>query len=101
MFIYTSTFHHYLTPTINTVHGNVFLWLYLYSWKNWRIKTNNKETRQIFEKKCGHNEAVFRLILDFSKAYDPVWKEILYNTLSEFVIHMELVRLIKMCLTEI
>ena len=35
----------------------------------------------------------------FKKAYDSVRGEDLYNILTEFVIPMELVRLIKMCLT--
>jgi len=37
--------------------------------------------------------------MDFKKAYDSVRREVLYNILVEFGIPMELVRLIKMCLT--
>jgi hypothetical protein len=51
--------------------------------------------RQILEKKCEYNET------DFKKAYDSVRREVLYNVLRDFGIHMKLVRLIKMCLNEI
>ena len=40
------------------------------------------------------------LFIDFKKAYDSVSREVLYNILIKFGIHMKLVRLIKMCLTE-
>ena len=48
-------------------------------------------------RKWEYNEAVHQL---FKKAYDSVRREVLYNILSEFVMPMKLVRLIKMCLTE-
>jgi len=38
--------------------------------------------------------------MDFKKAYDTVRGEVLYDILIEFDIHMKLVRLIKVCLTE-
>jgi len=57
--------------------------------------------RQILEKKWGYNEAVHQLFIDCKKAYDSVRREVLYNILIEFGISMKLVRLIKMCLTEI
>ena len=41
------------------------------------------------------------LFIDFKKAYDSVRKEALYNILIEFGIPKKLVRLIKMCLTEL
>ena len=41
-----------------------------------------------------------QLFIDFKKAYDSVRREALYNILIEFGIPKELVRLIKMCLTE-
>jgi hypothetical protein len=37
--------------------------------------------------------------IDFTKAYDLVRWEVLYNILIEFSIPMQLIRLIKMCLT--
>jgi hypothetical protein len=51
-------------------------------------------------KKWEYNKAVHQLFIDFKTAYDPVRREVLYNILIEIVITMELVRLIKMCLTE-
>jgi len=47
-----------------------------------------------------YSEAVRQLFIDFKKAYDSVRKEVWYNILIEFGILMNLVRLIKMCLTE-
>jgi len=44
--------------------------------------------------------SMHQLFMDFKKAYDSVRREILYNILIEFGIPMELVRLTKMCLTE-
>jgi hypothetical protein len=41
---------------------------------------------------------VHQLFVDFKKAYDSVRREVIYNTLSEFGIPTEPVRLIKMCL---
>ena len=41
-----------------------------------------------------------QLFIDFKKAYDSVKREVSYNTLTEFGIPKKLVRLIKMCLTE-
>jgi hypothetical protein len=43
---------------------------------------------------------VHQLFIDFKKAYESVRREVLYNILIEFGITKELVRLIKMCLTE-
>jgi hypothetical protein len=37
---------------------------------------------------------------DFKKAYDIVWKQVLYSILIEFRIPMKQVWLIKMCLNE-
>jgi len=53
---------------------------------------------QILENRWKYNEAVHQLFIDFKKAYDSVSREVLYNILVEFVIPMNLVRLIKMCL---
>ena len=41
-----------------------------------------------------------QLFIDFKKAYNAVRREVLYNILTEFGIPMKLVRLIKMCLTD-
>jgi len=43
---------------------------------------------------------VHQLFIDFKKAYDSVRREVLYKIHTEFGIPMQLVRLIKMCLTE-
>jgi hypothetical protein len=43
---------------------------------------------------------VHQLFIDFKKAYDSVRREASYNILIEFSIPKNLVRLIKMCLTE-
>jgi len=56
--------------------------------------------RQILEKKWEYNEAVHQLFIDFEKAYDSVRSVILYSILIEFGVPRNLVRLIKMCLTE-
>ena len=55
---------------------------------------------QILEEKWEYNEAVHQLFIDFKKACDSVRREVLCNVLVQFGIHMKLVRLIKMCLTE-
>jgi len=55
---------------------------------------------QILEKQWEYNEAVHQLFIDFKKAYDSIRREILNNILIEFGIPIKLVRLIKMCLTE-
>jgi len=56
--------------------------------------------RQILEKKWEYHEAVHHLFIDCKKPHDSVRREVIYNILIEFGIPMELVRLIKMCLTE-
>jgi hypothetical protein len=56
--------------------------------------------RQILERNWGYNETVHQRFIDFKKAYDSVWKEVLYNILIESRVPMKLVRLIKMCLNE-
>jgi hypothetical protein len=43
---------------------------------------------------------VYQIFIDSKKAYDSVRREVLYNILIEFGIPMQLVRLIKLCLTE-
>jgi sorting nexin-29 len=56
--------------------------------------------RQILEKKCEYNGTVYRLFIDFKKAYDSVTREAFYNILTEFGIPRKLEALIKMCLNE-
>ena len=56
---------------------------------------------QILEKKPEYNEAVHLLFINFKKVYDSIRTEALYNILIQFGIPMKLVRLIKMCLTEV
>jgi len=51
-------------------------------------------------RKWEYNEAAHQLFVDFKKPYYSVRREVLYNILIEFGIFMELVRLIKMCLSE-
>jgi len=53
---------------------------------------------QILEEKWEYNESVHQLLIDFQKAYGPDRIEVLYITLIEFGITMNLIRLIKMCL---
>jgi hypothetical protein len=52
------------------------------------------------EKKWEYNETVHQPFVDFKKAYDSVWSEVLYNTLIQFWVPMKLVRLFKICLNE-
>jgi hypothetical protein len=56
--------------------------------------------RQILEEKLEYDQAIRQLFVDFKKACDSVRREVLYNTLIEFGISMELVSIIKMCLNE-
>jgi purine nucleoside phosphorylase len=44
---------------------------------------------QILEKIWEYNEAVHQLFVDFKKAYDSVWREVLYNILNEFGISVK------------
>ena len=55
---------------------------------------------QILAKKWEYNEAEHQLFVDFKKAYDSVRREVLFNILIKFGIPKKLVRIIKMCLTE-
>jgi hypothetical protein len=58
-------------------------------------------TLQILEKKWEYNGTVHQLFIDFTKAYDSVRREVLYNIPFEFEIPRKLVVLIKMCLNDI
>jgi len=49
----------------------------------------------------GIQRAVHQLFIDFKKAYDSVTRENLYKILTEYGILMTLIKLIKMCLTEL
>ncbi|KAJ4431753.1 hypothetical protein ANN_20358 [Periplaneta americana] len=46
------------------------------------------------------DNGVHQLFIDFKKAYDSVWREVLYDILIEFGFPKKLVGLIKMCLSE-
>jgi hypothetical protein len=54
------------------------------------FECNRPTTDQIFyicqipEKKWEYNSTIQQLFTDFKKAYNSVWKEVLYNTLIEF-----------------
>jgi hypothetical protein len=50
--------------------------------------------------KWKYNQTVHKLFIDFKNTYDSARRQVLYNILTEFGVHMELVRLIKMCLNE-
>jgi hypothetical protein len=54
----------------------------------------------ILEKKWDYNEMLHQLSIDFKKAYDSARREVLYSILIEFGVPMQLVGLIKMCLSE-
>ena len=45
-------------------------------------------------------QCIICISIDFTKAYDSVRREILYNILIEFGIPVKLLRLIRMCLNE-
>jgi hypothetical protein len=51
-------------------------------------------------KKWEYNEAVHFLFIDLKKSYDSIRRGALCNILTEFGIPMKLVRLRKICLTE-
>jgi len=51
-------------------------------------------------KKWEYKEEVHQLFIDFKKAYDSVRREVLYKILIEFRIPRNLVRIVKMSLTE-
>jgi hypothetical protein len=50
--------------------------------------------------KWEYHETLHRLFIDFKKAYDSVWREVLYNILNEFGVPIKVVWPIKMCLKE-
>jgi hypothetical protein len=47
-----------------------------------------------------HNDRVHKIFLHITKACDSVRREVLYNSLIEFVVNMKEVNPIKICLTE-
>jgi len=49
-------------------------------------------------KKWEYNEALHQLYIDLKKVYDSVWREVLYNILTEFVWYLsEIVKANKKC----
>ena len=67
---------------------------------NWEIKSNNKKTCHIFDKKWENKEAVYQLHIDFRSDCNSVSEEILYNIVIGFGIGRIVIRLINLCLTE-
>jgi len=53
-----------------------------------------------YMRKKQYNEAVHHLFIDFRRAYESVWREILYNILTGFSIPMKMVKLMKICRNE-
>ena len=45
----------------------------------WKITTNNKETRRLFDKKWKYNEEVYRLLIDLKETYILFRKFILFS----------------------
>ena len=73
------------------------MWISMQQFNYWSYIQHSSNTREKWE----YNETVHHLFIDFKKAYDSVTREVLYNIRIEFFgIPMNLVRLIKMCLTE-
>ena len=68
-------------------------------WENWEIITDNTVTSDILERNRDKMEQ-FISYTDFKEAYNSGRNDILYNILIKFGIHMKLIRLMKMCLTE-
>jgi hypothetical protein len=69
------------------------------------FRRNRPNTDQIFYirqiiKYNEYNDKVHQLFKDFTKAYDSIKREVLYNILLEFGIPKKLVRQIKICLNE-
>jgi hypothetical protein len=64
------------------------------------FRRNSSTTDQIFcilqimEKKREYKDTVRQLFIDFKKTHDSVRREVLYNILIEFGVHIKLVRLI-------
>ena len=85
-----------LTPNAEEIIGH-------YKYASWHNRSTAEHIfciRHILEKKWEYNEAVHQLAIDFRKAYDSFRREVLCNILIAFGIPMELVRLIKLFLSE-
>jgi len=63
-------------------------------------KNSNKKNRQISEKKWEYKKQFISYLLTSRRLVIQLGREILYNILIEFGIHMKLARLIKLCLKE-
>jgi hypothetical protein len=53
-----------------------------------------------WRKMCEYNKTVHHLFIDFKKVYDSVRREVFYNILIEFSVHLKIIRMSKMCLNE-
>jgi hypothetical protein len=54
----------------------------------------------IWGEKYEYNGTVCKLFTDFEKTYDSMRREVLYNILIEFGVHIKQVIIIEMCLNE-
>lgn len=55
---------------------------------------------QIIEKKYEYRQNMWRVFVDFKKAYDSVHRDSLYNIMNDLGFPEKLIKLIKMCMEE-
>jgi hypothetical protein len=63
----------------------------------WDVEGTGEKKRHA---KFWSGDSKVRLFIEFKKAYDSGRREVLYNILIQFGVHVKLERLIKMCLNE-
>ena len=63
----------------------------------WDVEGTGEKKRH---RKFWSGDSKVRLFIEFKKAYDSGRREVLYNILIQFVVHVQLERLMKMCLNE-